>query len=508
MSGFDRNKPKKDVNYRGLAGLAGTLGAVFKPRILYFAPKEFWPPDTGAKVRNYHLARGMATYADVTYLAFADESETPIAESVWLRSEGYFRYRLKSADLEKAMGQLERIVTVRRARSWRFSKILHGVVSRIPRFALNYTTAEMSKCLAMILGEGDFDIVHMAGLRLSAYLPIIRRARSKPAVVCDWHNVESELMDRHSTYAPTVAHRAYALTTARRLLERERRAIGQFDTHTVVSTRDQAILLEIDPDARVDVVENGVDIDRYSDPSLECAYYTARLPQKRVSGATRLADGLGEVERRRILFVGSMDHRANEDAAMYFAIEVWPALRKRHPRLEFTIVGRRPSDRLKRLNNIDGIEVTGTVYDVRPYYREAIAAVVPLRIGGGSRLKILEAMAAGVPVVSSTFGAEGLAVTDAKNILVADCPAEFVRALSLVCDDRSVWRALSVAGRELTHDKYSLRTARRACEEIHQRILGVRWGSIESRGPVAVVHDSDSDWATAGQWVQEHGKIG
>src|SRR5215471_1266122 len=505
MSSFDWNKRKNDVNYRGLAG---TLGVAIKPRVLYFAPKEFWPPDTGAKVRNYHLAREMATYADVTYLAFSDGSEAPVAESVWPRGEGYYRHRLGSVDLEKAMGQFERIVTVRREPGYRLSKILRGVISRTPITVLNYTTPEMSECLAMILGEGDFDIVHMAGLHLSAYLPIIREAKSKPAVVCDWHNVESELMQRYSAHAPTIAHRAYALTTARRLRDLERRAIGQFDLHTVVSTRDQGRLLEIDPDAPVNVLENGVDIDRYSDPSLECAYYTARLPRKPMSGATRLADGLAEIERRRILFVGSMDYHANEDAAVYFANEVWPEMRKRRPRLQFTIVGRRPSARLKRLSGIEGIEVTGTVYDVRPYYREAIAAVVPLRVGGGSRLKILESMAAGVPVVSSTLGAEGLEVTDAKDILLADSPAEFVQALDMVCDDSSVWRMISVAGRDLAHLKYSWRTVGRECEEIHQRILGVRWKPIEGRETVPVLPNSDSDWAAAGQWVQEHGKIG
>jgi len=116
MSSFEWNKRKNDVNYRGLAG---TLGVGIKPRVLYFAPKEFWPPDTGAKVRNYHLAREMATYADVTYLAFSDGSEAPVAESVWPRGEGYYRHRLGSVDLEKAMGQFERIVTVRRAPGYR-----------------------------------------------------------------------------------------------------------------------------------------------------------------------------------------------------------------------------------------------------------------------------------------------------------------------------------------------------------------------------------------------------
>src|SRR5262249_16599276 len=284
---------------------------------------------------------------------------------------------------------------------------------------------------------------------LSAYLPIIRGAGSAPAVVSDWHNVESELMSRYSAYAPSLAHRFYARATARRLRDLERRVIGQFDAHIVVSVRDQLGLLDLCPDAPVYVVENGVDIDRHSDAAIEGAYQAARLYRACGSTAIRFADRFAQLDRRRVLFVGSMDYHANEDAVLHFASEVWPDLRRRCPGLVFTVVGRRPSARLTRLSSIEGVEVTGAVRDVRPYYREAVAAVAPLRIGGGSRLKILEAMAAGVPVVSSTLGAEGLDVTRDHNILIADSPAEYATALSRIYQDRSVWRALSEGGRDL-----------------------------------------------------------
>src|SRR5213075_3095503 len=111
-------------------------------------------------------------------------------------------------------------------------------------------------------------------------------------------------------------------------------------------------------------------------------------------------------------------------AVTHFAREVWPQLHSEHPDLVFTIVGRDPTPEVKRLGDLPGIEVTGTVDDVRPYYYDALMAVIPLRVGGGSRLKILEAMAASVPVVSTRLGAEGLAVTDGENILLVDTPAK------------------------------------------------------------------------------------
>jgi glycosyltransferase involved in cell wall biosynthesis len=501
MSSFDWSNKKNLTPYRGLAG----IDAGPRPRILYFAPKEFWPPDTGAKVRNYYLARGMAAYADVTYLAFSDRRDTPATESVWFRGAGCYGQRPGSSDQEMSAGEIERIVTVRRDPGYRLSNILLGAIGRTPLTVLNYTTADMSACLAAVLEEGDFDIVHLAGLQLSAYLPIIRGARTRPAIVSDWHNVESELMWRYSKYAPSAAHRLYARATARRLRDLERQVIRLFDAHIVVSARDQRKLLELAPGAPVYVVENGVDIDRFSDKALESAYHIARLPQPIESRLARLADGSTDVDRQRVLFVGSMDYHANEDAVLHFASDVWPCLRQKWPRLGFTIAGRRTSDRIRRLSSIEGVEVTGTVHDVRPFYREAVAAVAPLRVGGGSRLKILEAMAAGVPVVASSLGAEGLEVANGQNILLADSPDEFLRALSLVCEDSALWRALSTAGRELARHKYSWTMLGQACGEVHQRILDERWKPLE---PTPIVSTSGVDWASTGLWIQEHGKIG
>jgi len=508
MSRFDRGCNKDRNSHRGVAG---AFRPTSRPRILYFATRELWPPDTGAKVRNYYLAREMGAYADVTYLAFSDRPEAVAAESVWLRGENHYTHRSGRVDDEMPAGGFERIVSVSRERGYRLSNLLLGAIGQTPLTVLNYTTAEMAKCLAAILDEGDFDIVHMAGLHLSGYLPIIRNARSRPAVVSDWHNVESELMRRYSNYAPSVAHRLYARTTARRLRDLERRLMGEFDAHTVVSERDRLKLLEKAPGAPVYVVENGVDVERYSDEALDSAYRAARLPLKSFSKG--LLEGHTDVERFRLLFVGSMDYHANEDAALHFANQIWPEQAKRTRRLEFTIVGRRPSARLTRLSSVKGIEVTGTVHDVRPYYREAIAAVVPLRVGGGSRLKILEAMAAGVPVVSSTLGAEGLDVTDSQHLLLADSPGQFVSALNSICDDFALWRTLSSAGRELVRRKYSWTELARACKEVHRAVLDGRWTAVEQTivGPkeqVQVLRNGDADWAPAARWVQHHGKIG
>jgi glycosyltransferase involved in cell wall biosynthesis len=142
--------------------------------------------------------------------------------------------------------------------------------------------------------------------------------------------------------------------------------------------------------------------------------------------------------------------------------------------LVFTIVGRSPAAEVRQLATIRGIEVTGTVADVRPYYREAVASIVPLKVGGGSRLKILEAMAAGVAVVSTTLGAEGLDVLPALNILIADTNTQLLEAITGVVENEELRRQLSDAGRALVASRYDWARAGESLFGIYEELLAVR----------------------------------
>jgi sugar transferase (PEP-CTERM/EpsH1 system associated) len=389
-------------------------------RVLQFAPRVCWPLDTGAKLRNYHLARVLAQRTRVTLLAFNDHGQ-PLEQP--------------SSDLENLY---EQVITVARESAYTFAKVVRGVLGQTPLPVLNYTTDSMKRALAQILSEQEFDIVQVESIHLMAYLPIIRAARNQPLVICDWHNIESELLRRYSERESGLLRKAYAKKTARLMGEFERRATREFDAHVLVSERDAARLRALNPDACIFVVENGVDTAYYSDAQIEKAA-AARIE----------APG-----RNRIVFVGSMDYHANIDGAINFAREVWPRLHDRQPDLVFSIVGRNPAPEVRALAQIPGIEVTGTVADVRPFYCEAIAAIVPLNVGGGSRLKILEAMAAGIPVVSTTLGAEGLDVQHGKNILIADTNEQLVAAIISIVENEDRRKELGTAGRALVADHY------------------------------------------------------
>ena len=269
--------------------------------------------------------------------------------------------------------------------------------------------------------------------------------------------------------ASQVLRRVYARRTARLMSELEKRAIREFDAHVVVSQRDAERLHKLDPEARIFLIENGVDTAYYSDAQVEPVPTQSTL-------------------KRRIVFVGSMDYHANVDGVLNFASNVWPGVRARQPDLVFTIVGRDPTDEVRELSLIPGVEVTGTVDDVCPYYRDAVAAIVPLNVGGGSRLKILEAMAAGVPVVSTRLGAEGLDVRNGENILIADSNEKMTDAIISLVESEEHRKRLSAGGRDLVSAHYDWSRPGTNLLEIYQQLLANQslptgLGSVgESRG--------------------------
>ena len=392
-------------------------------------------------LRNYHLSRVLAEHASVMFIGFSEKATNQNGPPKFYES----------------------VVTVPRERGYTVSKIVRGSLGSTPLPVLNYTTDAMKAALADLLSKYQFDIVQLESIHLIEYLPIIRRAAHRPIVICDWHNVESELMQRYSEREGQRMRKVYANQTARKLRKLELRAMGEFDAHIAVSRRDAEQLREQDPAARVFVIENGVDAAFYSHEQIELAYASWQNNSK--TGVDKT------VRKHRVLFVASMDYHANIDAAVSFAREVWPGVHERKPNLIFTMVGRDPSPQVRQLELIPGVEVTGTVEDVRPFYREALVSVVPLKVGGGSRLKILEAMAAGVPVVSTTLGAEGIDVHDGSDILLADSVDELSEAIINVAGNEELARALARNARAMVSDHYEWSKLGASLLLLHQELI-------------------------------------
>lgn len=387
-----------------------------KFKLLQLASANIVTTSGGMHLRNYHLARQLAKVMDVTHIGLGEPGEL-----AW------------PTECQDGI----RIVLAPKGRAYTIAKLAWGALGRTPVTLLNFHSPPMAAALAKELAAHDYDTVLIEGIEMVPYLTLIRAAKNPVRhIVLDWHNIDSEVVTRHSLNAPTPLHRLYMRRAAGQLKRIEAELLDGCYLHLVTSAREQHELLRRQPGANVIVVENGVD-----------ARYFTQSPQGQNDQRNRAG-------RHRILFVGAMDYSANIDGVGYFVEQIWPRIHQAFPELVFTIVGRNPPEKVRSMASRPRIEVTGTVADVRPFYREALAAVVPLRVGGGTRLKILEAMAAGVPVVSTRIGAEGLRIGPETHFLLAETPADFHAQLGRLREDLSLWRRLSSLSRKLVEAAY------------------------------------------------------
>jgi len=276
----------------------------------------------------------------------------------------------------------------------------------------------MKRQIQALLEQQNFDTLVCDFLFPAPNIPDVSRS------VLFQHNVESTIWRRHFEQAIDPMKKAYLRLQWHRMQAFER-AICRRTGHIVaVSEADRETMRRLFGVERTSSINTGVDIQYFAPPR------SAQAKESSIS-----AD---------LIFTGSMDWLPNIDAAQFFAAEVLPYIRKERPSCRVIIAGRRPASAVKELAKQDsGIVVTGTVPDVRPYLWGSTVSIVPLRIGGGTRLKIFEAMAARLPVVSTSVGAEGLPVKNGRHIGIADCPEDFARCcLDLLADaELRQWRA-------------------------------------------------------------------
>jgi glycosyltransferase involved in cell wall biosynthesis len=287
------------------------------------------------------------------------------------------------------------------------------------------------------LKSGQNDAVQIEGVHMSEYVAVIQAALPQVAILADWHNIESELMERYAENTANWAKRTVANRTARLLRRTELRILEKCQGHTVASRREREELLGRCPTARIHVLPNGVDVQHYSSGELAKFRHNAEAVASQGS----------------LLFVGSMDYHANIDAVRWFVRDLWPEIASKYPDLKFVVVGRDPAPEVQSLQS-DRVLITGTVDDVRPYYATARAVIVPLRVGSGTRLKILEAMAAGVPIVSTRLGAEGIDVTHDIELLIADSGAAMISGIDHLFSSPELSNRIAHVARERVKNQY------------------------------------------------------
>lgn len=361
-------------------------------RILYFATHPLLPLTSGNRLRDFYLSRELAKREDVTFVEFCEPGE----------------------ELSRLLDDLpfEEVVSLSKPPGYRAWNLVRGLTGPTPLTVLNYFDSAAEMKLQALLNRQRFDTVQLEGVHLTPYLRVIAKVQHPPEILIDWQNIESELMERYSETAASWWTKMAGRRTAKLLHRLELRLLEKQKVHTVVSTREKQKLLKQRPEARIEVIPNGVDTQ----------YFSPTLVAEKAIASPRVG------QKRNLLFVGSMDYHANVDGVVWFAREIWPEIAAKNPDLEFVVVGRNPKSEIRALAS-ERIRVTGTVDDVRPYYANAISVIVPLRVGSGTRLKILEAMAAGVPVVSTSLGAEGIDAVPNTHLFLADNPRTVIEVI-------------------------------------------------------------------------------
>ena len=403
-------------------------------RLLMLLPRAPFPADHGTALRNFYLLKWLGAHHDVTVVAYGDPNSRKVKE---------------------ALGQHTRAVHLVPFPHRTIAQRLLGLVtSKEPDLAKRLWSGQFVNRLRALLAEQSFDIVQIEGLEMFGLWASAssRRHGTGPIIVLDEHNAEYALQES----ARAISHRQghwvgalYSLIQTQRLIGYEREACRCAHGVVAVSQDDAAALAALCPSIKPAIVPNGVD--------------TALFQGQR-----------SETDGKTVFFIGKMDYRPNVDAVEWFCQAVWPSVRQERPEARFRIVGRDPTARVASLSKVPGVEVIGEVPDERPEFTRADVMVVPMRMGSGVRLKVLQSMAMGVPLVSTSLGIAGIPAQSGREYLRADSGPDFARCVLQLLSDREVKSTLRRSARELVCREFDWRVIVPRLESFYAKLVEAR----------------------------------
>ena len=389
-------------------------------KILFLSLRFPYPPHRGDRIRAYHFIKQLAKRHSVTVVSFV-ESDEDIANVKHLEA---FCDRVKWVHF--------------RPNRARLNVLLH-CFSNQPLQLHYWYAKEMQRTINKLLENTDFELMQVQFFRMAQYVAHLQTPR--------------KVLDLGDSMALNLSRRvALDRSIKRPLIKLEERRVRQyeveitrsFDWGTVVSPFDQDYLFKQDDTLKLSVVPMGVDLEYFQPTSSEYKPY--------------------------LLFTGTMNYFPNWDAALYFYREIFPLVQAKHPETTFYIVGNHPPSQIQQLANQENVVVTGHVPDTRPYFEEAAVFVSPLRSGSGMQAKNLEAMAMGIPVVTTSIGALGLNAKAGQELLIADTPEAFAKHVIHLTENRAFRQSVGSAGRKLVEAKYDWQVLVQGLEEIYSRI--------------------------------------
>jgi sugar transferase (PEP-CTERM/EpsH1 system associated) len=399
-------------------------------KTLLLTPQLPYPPHQGTSLRNFHIIRGLAERHEITLLSFLEVDQTTDSRTI--------------APLQALCQQIQTVMVPRRSladRLWLF------VTSRLPDMAYRLYTPVFEITLRQLLAENQFDIVQVEGLELARYMNAIRIV-NKSRLIFDNHNAETELQRRNFSTDIGQPHRwlaaAYSWAQIGRLRRFERWACAKADAVVAVSEADRDHLQSLGAalQSPISVIPNCIDTQTYQQPITPLSF--------------------------DLLFSGKMDYRPNVDAVLWFADKVWPLICQKRPSTTWAIVGQKPHPRLQKLRGVPGVTITGWVESIRPYLAGAQVVVMPFRIGSGTRLKLIEAMAAARAIVTTPIGAEGFPVRHGEQLLLAETEEDMATAVLNLLDHPQEQKRLGQIARQFAQ-QYDWRNVVPKFEELYSK---------------------------------------
>ena len=387
-------------------------------KILWLSHLCPYPPKGGVLQRSYNLIKELSKYHDVSLVAFNQKALLPTRKELDAAINEFSKFCQNVSVLP---------ISSERKKYGRWLLVLKSIFTRDP-YTINWLKDKaMFGLLRDRLSRNNYDLVFFDTISLAPYLSLFKKEK----LILNHHNIESEMMLRRAYNERNLLKKLYFYQEGKRLAIYENRECPKFDLNITCSHVDSERILRRISSLEVNEVVNGVDVEYF-------------YPL----GGDRLNNSL--------VFAGGMNWYPNRNAMLYFARHVWPLLTEAIPDIRITVIGQDPPARLINLANEDKrFKVAGFVDDVRPYIDRATVYVCPISDGGGTKLKILDALAMGKAIVANPVACEGIDVKDGETVLFADSPAEYVKKIKLLFENRKLNKKLGLNGRKLIEDKYS-----------------------------------------------------
>lgn len=382
-------------------------------RILVIDEEFPYPLDSGKRIRTYNLLSRLAARCELHYLAYGSTD----SESFKALSEAHMNPIPVPAAIPPQSGPLF------------YLRLGANLFSRYPYIVERHHSTVFQTCLNDAIARLQPDLILCEWTPYAVYL---QESMGVPRVVVA-HNMEQRIWQRYYEHEQSPLKKWYIGRQMVKVESFEREVFNRVEGAVAVSEPEASEITSINAGLSVRVVENGVDLD-YFTPSPD------------------------EHQGESLVFVGAMHWRPNQDAVQYFVDEILPLVRNLRPDVSITVVGQGPPPHIQKLDALPGVHIVGRVDDVRPYVDSATVYVVPLRIGGGTRLKILEALAMNKAIVSTSVGAEGLNVIDGTHIMIADTAPDFADRIERLLADAALRKKLGEEGRKLVGERYRWET--------------------------------------------------